>query len=121
VRLAPGSSAGAPPTLEVSWKSPSIVFVAQGEGPFHLAFGNAQAASTALPLPTLIPATPASLKLGQARVGPVRAGPPPTRLESLVGEMNPRRFALWAILFAGVGALGFMAWRLSKQTGSKGT
>ena len=117
VRLAPGSSAGAPPTMEVAWKNPTLVFVATGEAPFHLAFGNAQAASTALPLTTLVPATPKQLKLSPAALGPVRAGPPPTRWENLVGEMNARRIALWAILFAGVAALGFMAWRLS--TGSR--
>jgi hypothetical protein len=115
VRLAPGSSAGAAPTMEVAWKNPSLVFVAQGEGPFHLAFGNAQAASTALPLTSLVPVTPTPLKLGRARVGTVRAGPPPTRWESLVGEMRPRRIALWGILIAGVALLGFMAWRLSRQ------
>lgn len=122
VRLAPGSSAGAAPTMEVAWKNPTLVFVAQGEGPFHLAFGNAQATSTALPLTQLVPATPQPLKIGNAQVGPVRAGPPPTRWENLVGEMNPRRIALWAILFAGVAALGLMAWRLSRQMSStKGT
>ena len=115
IRLAPGSSAGAPPTMEVAWKSPTLVFVAQGEGPFHLAFGNAQAPATALQLTALVPPAPQPLKIGRAHAGPVRAGPPPTRWENLVGEMNPRRIALWAILFAGVAALGFMAWRLSRQ------
>jgi hypothetical protein len=33
----------------------------------------------------------------------------------MVGEVKPRRVALWAILVGGVAALGFMAWRLSKQ------
>src|SRR5687767_6089111 len=46
-RLAPGSSAGAP-QLEVKWRTPELVFVAQGSPPFYLAFGNPQAASTAL-------------------------------------------------------------------------
>src|SRR6185436_15892864 len=53
-RLAPGSSQGAP-ALEVHWKSDALVFVAQGEAPFYLAFGNVLAPSTALPLTTLVP------------------------------------------------------------------
>ena len=115
VRLAAGSSAGAPPTLEVGWRSASLVFVAQGEGPFHLAFGNPPATSTALALTALVPSTPKQLTIATAKVGPVRAGPPPTRWEQLVGEMNHRRIVLWAVLLTGVGALGFMAWRLAKQ------
>lgn len=115
IRLAPGSSAGVPPTMEVAWRNPTLVFVAQGEGPFHLAFGNAQAPATALQLTALVPPTPQQLKIGRAQAGPVRAGPPPTRWENLVGEMNARRIALWAVLFAGVAALGLMAWRLSRQ------
>lgn len=114
-RLATGSSAGAPPIMEVAWRSPTLVFVAQGEGPFHLAFGNAQATSTALPLATLVPNTKAPLSYARARVGLVRAGPPPTRWDQVVGDVNPRRITLWAILLAGVAALAFMAWRLSRQ------
>lgn len=113
-RLAAGSSAGAPPTLEASWRSASLVFVAQGEGPFHLAFGNAQAVSTALPLKDLVPTTPTAFTIGQAQLGPVRAGPPPTRFEQIIGEVNHRRVVLWVVLLTGVVALGFMAWRLAK-------
>jgi len=115
-RLDPGSSAGAP-TLEVHWRARSLVFVAQGEPPFYLAFGNPQAASTALPLTTLVPQYEKGKerKLDFAKVGEVRAGPPPSRWDNLVGSLNPRRIALWAILVGGVIALGVMAWRLSRQ------
>ena len=118
-RLAPGSSAGAP-TLEVQWRAAGLVFVAQGEGPFYLAFGNPQAASTALALTTLVPQYEKGKerKLAFARVGDVRAGPPPSRWDNLVGSLNARRIALWAILVGGVIALGVMAWRLSRQMSS---
>ncbi len=115
-RLAPGSSAGAP-ALEVQWRADGLVFVAQGEPPFYLAFGNPQAASTALPLTTLVPQYEKGRErqLAFAKVGDVRAGPPPSRWDNLVGSLNPRRIALWAILVGGVIALGVMAWRLSRQ------
>jgi len=114
VRLAAGSSAGAPPSMEIGWRGVSVIFVAQGEGPFHVAFGNAQATSSALTLDQLVPTTPTAMNIGTAKVGAVRAGPPPTRWEQIVGEMNPRRIALWTILVTGVAGLGFMAWRLAK-------
>ena len=115
-RLAPGSSAGAP-VLEVQWRPHGLVFVAQGEPPFYLAFGNPQAASTALALTTLVPQYEKGKErqLAFAKVGDVRAGPPPSRWDNLVGSLNPRRIALWAILVGGVIALGVMAWRLSRQ------
>jgi len=101
----------------VHWKSDALVFVAQGEAPFYLAFGNVLAPSTALPLTTLVPQYEKGKerRLALANVGAVRAAPPPSRWENLVGSMNPRRIALWVILVGGVVALGFMAWRLSKQ------
>lgn len=115
VRLAAGSSPGVTPSVEIGWRGTSLVFAAQGEGPFHLAFGSAQATPTALRLDQLVPATPTALNIATAKLGAVRAGPPPTRWEQLIGEMNPRRILLWAVLVTGVAALGFMAWRLARQ------
>ena len=116
-RLAPGSSQGGLPKLEAYWTPARLVFVKQGEAPFHLAFGNAQATATALAVETVMPdyKKGAEQLLAPAKVGEVRAGPPPTRWDALVGSLNARRVALWAILLAGVAALAFMAWRLSRQ------
>jgi hypothetical protein len=93
------------------------VFVARGEGPFALAYGNPQATPVALPLATLIPGYErgAELRLPEAKAGAVVQGPPPSRWERIVGEAQPRRIALWAVLLAGVATLGVMAWRLSRQ------
>jgi hypothetical protein len=116
-RLAPGSSQGPLPKLEIQWTPRRLVFVKQGEGPFHLAFANAQATATALPIESVMPKYQKGAEelLKQARVGPVVAGPPPSRWDKLIGEMDGRRITLWAVLVLGVAALGFMAWRLSKQ------
>jgi len=117
VRLAPGSSQGPLPRLEVHWTPARLVFVKQGEGPFHLAFGNPQASGTALAIESVVPdykrGTEDLLKM--ARVSEVKAGPPPNQWEKLVGGLDGRRATLWAVLVIGVAALGFMAWRLSKQ------
>lgn len=117
LRLAPGSSQGPMPKLEVQWMPARIVFVKEGEGPFHLAFGNDQASGAALPIESVMP----NYKLGMedllklAKVGDVKAGPPPDRWEKLIGDLDGRRATLWAVLVLGVVALGFMAWKLSKQ------
>ena len=117
IRLAPGSSQGPLPKLEAQWTPARLVFVKQGEAPFHLAFGNAQAASTALAIESVIPNYKRGAEdlLNAAKVSEVKAGPPPDRWEKLVGELDGRRVTLWAVLLLGVAALGFMAWRLSKQ------
>ena len=118
VRNAAGSSSGVP-SMEVQWKPAQLVFVARGDAPFSLAFGKPEATPAALPISTLIPRYErlAEMRLPQATLGEVASGPPPTRLERLAGQINTRRVVLWAILLAGVGALGFMAWRLRRQMG----
>ena len=116
-RLAPGSSQGGVPKLEVHWTPGRLVFVKQGEGPFYLAFGNLKAAPTAVPIDSVIPdyKKGAEELLKRAQLGAVKAEPPPNRWEKLIGEMDARRVTLWVVLVAGVAALGAMAWKLSRQ------
>lgn len=117
VKLAAGSSTGEPPTLEIEWAPMRLVFVAQGQPPYSLAFGSPTAAAAMLPLSSVIPKYEKGMEasLPEAAVGPVTAGPPPTRWEGIVGSLNARRITLWAILAGGVVLLGIMAWRLHKQ------
>lgn len=116
VTNAAGSSGGTP-SMEVHWKPAQLVFVARGDAPFALAFGKPEATAAALPVSNLIPRYQrlAELRLPQATLGEVASGPPPTRWDRLLGQVNTRRVVLWAILLAGVAALGFMAWRLRRQ------
>lgn len=116
-RLAPGSGSAPAPQLEYRWRNAQLVFVARGEGPFSLAYGNPQATPAALPVATLIPGYErlAEMRLPEAKVGAIVQGPPPSRWERIIGEAQPRRVALWLVLLAGVATLGVMAWRLSRQ------
>ena len=104
------------PSLEVQWRPAQLVFVARGPGPYSLAFGDAQAKRAFLAVSELIPGYErrAELKLPAADVGPVttRAEDPMRRM---LGEVSPRKAALWAVLLLAVAALGFMAWRLHGQ------
>jgi hypothetical protein len=116
-KLAPGASSALAPVLEVQWRAAQLVFVARGEAPYTLAFGNARASGVALPVSTLMPDYErlAELRLPEARAGAVAEGPRASRWDRLVGELDARRLALWVILVAGVAVLGVMAWRLSRQ------
>lgn len=121
VRLAPGSSVGAPPALEVQWRPAQVVFVAQGAAPYTLAFGNEFEKPAALPVASLIPSYErlAELELPEARVGAVATGPEPAAWKRWAKQLDARRATLWAILLAGVALLGYMAWRLSRQMQEK--
>jgi hypothetical protein len=118
VKLSGRTADVSPPTLEVQWRASQVVFAARGNPPFTLAFGNAQAMPVALPITSMVPdyKPRSELALPEAKVGEVTTGPPPTRWEKIVADVSPKRLALWIVLIAGVAALGFMAWRLMKQS-----
>jgi uncharacterized protein DUF3999 len=104
------------PQLEVHWRAAELVFVARGEEPFSLAFGNREAKSALLPVASVMPGYEphAEMKLPAATVGTVTrvtgaAGAWPAWLE----DVPPRKLALWALLVGAVVVLGVMAWRLS--------
>jgi hypothetical protein len=115
VRLA-GARSSTAPTLEVQWRAAQIVFVARGDPPFMIAFGNVAAKGVAIPISSLMPTYErlAEWRLPEARAGAVATGPGPSSWEQLAATTSPRHIALWAILLGGVAMLGFMAWRLSK-------
>jgi len=106
------------PSLEALWSPAEIVFVAKGEGPFKLAFGDEQAKPTSIPISSLMPGYEkgAEKKLALAPVGAVQtAALQPSPARDLFGDVPPRKVALWAVLIVAVLVLGFMAWRLMGQ------
>lgn len=120
LRVVPDPRAGtldpARTPLQLRVQLSSVVFAAQGEAPYALLAGSAQARPGALPLATLVPALDEErARFGQARLGEwqeleaaVRQAEADERREAL------RRWLLWAVLLAGVGALGWMVWRLAR-------
>ena len=119
IQLDPRSPAiGAAPALEAEWRPAQLVFVARGEGPYQLAFGNPDARRAILAVSELIPGYEprAELKLPEASVGAVQAtagGDGAWR--TLMGDTSPRKALLWAVLLGAVVALGAMAWGLRRQ------
>jgi len=110
-----------PPTLRLGWITEKIAFVAQGQGPYLLAYGSAVVRPADFGVDALLQRTdssvrPATVKLGkQIQLGgPQRLVLPP-----------PRRVEVWkkalAVSFMGLGTLvlGLMAYRLIRQMGSE--
>jgi hypothetical protein len=113
-----GSVGSEPPALEVGWRPAQVVFVARGEAPFRVAFGNPSVDRAALPLTSLMPgyAPRAEHALPVATVGEVTtAALPGDGWRGLLGEDGGRRLLLWGVLVLGVIVLGGMAWRLHRQ------
>ena len=122
IQLDPRSPAlgSAAPSLEVEWRPAPLVFVARGDAPFTLAFGNPEAKRAMLSVSELIPGYErrAEAKLPEARLGEVRSEPRSgDAVRRVLGDTSPRKAVLWAILVLGVVALGWMAWRLRRQMG----
>lgn len=103
------------PVLELGWLPPRLVFLAQGEAPYRLAYGARKVEGAALPIATLVPdwekkreqvfaaATPGEAKL---------AGGDARRAEAI----DWKRWALWAVLAAGAALLAWIAWGLVRDT-----
>lgn len=99
----------------------SLVYAAQGKPPHVLLAGSANAPPGALPLSTLVP----DLEGERARFG--RAALGPWVEDSLAAQAADRRTQqarlkpalLWAVLIAGVAALGFVVWRLTRERPSE--
>jgi Protein of unknown function (DUF3999) len=94
----------------------SIVFAAQGRGPFTLLAGAADAPAGALPIATLVPALDDErTRFGRATLGVWRESEDVVRaLQSQQRLAAMRPWLLWAVLLAGVAGLGLMVWRLAR-------
>jgi hypothetical protein len=107
--LAPGAT-----RLLVRATLASLVFASQGQQPFTLLAGSADAPAGALPIGTLVPALDEERpRFGRATVGEWReVAAVAERDQRQQREAALRPWLLWAVLLAGVGGLGFMVWRL---------
>ena len=110
------------PHLEVQWRPAELVFVARGDGPFRLAFGNRDAHSALQPIGNLIPGyeahAEANLRVATAS-GLAERRPLGGHWPEWLSDVPPRKLALWLILVAAVALLGLMTWRLAAELRSK--
>ena len=114
-----GGPGRAPPRMRAGWQVPELVFATRGGAPFMLAYGSHNAPQGMLPIATLIPGydaakgLPSSVALAQPGVVTQLGGP--SRLRA---PLDAKRWLLWATLVLGAGVLGWMAYRLARQTGT---
>lgn len=110
------------PQIEVRWRAARIVFVARGDAPFTLAFGNHAAKSALLPVSSMVPGYEphAEMTLPEAAIGAVTRVP--SALDGWpewVQDVSPRKLALWLVLIGAVLLLALMAWRLHVGASSR--
>jgi hypothetical protein len=119
VRVVPDPRAaaldGAGTRLVVQAQLERLVFAAQGEPPYALLAGAAQAAAGALPAATLVPDfAHERARFGLARLGAwIENEAVARRLEAERRAAEWRPWLLWSVLLLGIAALGFMVWRLA--------
>jgi hypothetical protein len=104
------------PRLAFGWQPQELAFAARGPAPFVLAYGSRSAISGALPLATLVPGYDPAKGPGD-NVGVARLGAPIPLggMQRLVAPIDTRRWILWGTLVLGALALGWMAWRLTRE------
>jgi hypothetical protein len=107
--------------LELGWLPGQLVFMAQGDGPYSLAYGRAGLEPTRSQVAQLLKAVePVSggTLIEAARTGTqtVLAG---TAALLPKTELPWRVWLLWAGLIAGVLAVGAMAWKLFREMEKK--
>jgi len=119
LRLVPDPRSGPLPAvpLRVHVQLPSLVFAAQGEAPYRLLVGSADAAPGALPIASLVPRLDDERpRLGRAVLGEWKENEAVARDEAWRQRLAAWRPALlWAVLLAGVAGLGAMVWRLARR------
>lgn len=110
-----GGGLGDAPRLSVGMHATQVVFLARGEGPYHVAVGRAGASSASLPLSTLIPGYRDSRL---AQLGVAQAVMPAAAAESVAAPAvgtDSKRYGLWAVLLLGVALLAGMSLSLLRK------
>ncbi len=109
--------AGSAMELRLGWVRERLLFVAQGEGPFVLAYGSGRVDRADTPLPRLMGVEEIRQRrlIKTARLGPPLALGDQSRLEPPTPPADWKRLSLWATLVLGVVLLGWMALRLYRD------
>lgn len=114
-RTGESAEAGRPPTLELGWTPDVLTVVAQGEGPFTVAFGSATvepADRAAEGLLTVIEDSRTRALVASAQASAVFTLGGAEKLEPPRRPLPWRTWVLWGVLVAGVGVLGWMVRQL---------
>ncbi|WP_417910446.1 DUF3999 domain-containing protein [Candidatus Electronema sp. PJ] len=116
-RLETEVSTAQAPILELGWLPGQLIFMAQGQGPYTLAYGRAGLLPAHSPVGQLLDALEplkGSSLLAAAQAGPQVVLGGQAQLQPVV-KMPWRTWLLWAGLIAGVLAVGAMALKLFRE------
>ena len=109
--------AGVDARLVVHAALATLVFATQGEAPFRLLAGSADAPAGALPVAAVVPQLESERpRFGQGEVGTFVADEAVVRAaaaESRQARLRP--WLLWGVLIAGVAGLGTLVWRVARS------
>lgn len=110
---------GEQPVLELGWLPEQLLFVAQGESPFTLAYGSATVMRQTAPLQQLLMNEDDLRKQGKliksAHLSAVVQLGDKSRLQPPRPPTDWKQYTLWFVLVLGVSLLAFMVFRLYKQ------
>ena len=115
------------PALNAGFLPHRLIFVARGEEPFQLFFGNADAASSAMAVPSLVPGhstdkpvAALNSRLGEVVTKEIPAQTPVVAARDYVEQMDRKKLWLWGSLLLAVVVIVGMAWRLTREMPSPG-
>jgi len=105
------------PTLEFAWAPSELYFLARGQGPFTLAYGNGQIDPPGKPIDVLMNVLTEDQEKNLVAEAELGAEVNLMGDDALKSELVIpwRRILLWAVLIFGVLILGIMVFRLYKQ------
>jgi hypothetical protein len=109
---------GGEPVLRLGWIPEQLLFIAQGEAPFTLAFGSARVSEVSYTLSQLIGGqspTQQDKLIKSARLGTRVELGDESRLQPEKPPRDWKGYTLWAVLILGVLLLSYMVLRLYKQ------
>jgi hypothetical protein len=122
-----GGLGGGMPVLHAGWLPHRLLFVARGEPPFRIAFGNAKAAPATMAAHSLLPgATPdkpieaLTARLGEVTTRELPVETPADEARGYFERMDGKKLWLWGSLVAAVLLIVGMALRLTREMPSPG-
>ena len=122
VDLRGGGLGGGMPVLQAGWLPHRLVFVARGEPPFRVVFGNADATPASLAVQSLVPGydpdkpVPAlGARLGAVQTREPTKATPTETVRSYFDRMDAKKMWLWGSLVLAVLVIVGMALRLTRQ------
>lgn len=103
--------------LRLGWIPEQLLFIAQGEPPFVLAYASTHVSGSEAPLPQLlnVEEIDADLLVKTAHLGLALTLGSADNLLARADPPNWQRYALWSVLILGVILLSWMAWRLYRE------